>query len=1568
VSNIQLWDSVSGQVSALGVELQAPRSRHTASLLADGGVLVWGGVDAQGQPLTTGEVIDTKIPAVRFEASPIQPFRDPRSPLLADSLPTNDASGMPLGTLIGLRFSKPLNVATLNNSTVVLSSPEGGVTAKVVPTEEGMLVFVTPQAPLRSGAAYRVSVSGATDDSGQALPGVSILFTTEGGSTTTPSDQKDETAASSDPMDSSWRKLPPLQASSGETALAGQALELDGTPLPGVSIEIGSQKTSTDATGRFLLRNLAPGHHVMIIDGTPASRQGRLYGIYRVGVDIQGGRTNVLSYTIWMTPLDTRHVVRIPSPTTRDLVIVNPDVPGLELHIPANTVIRDARGRVVTEIGITPIPINQPPFPLKRGIVFPVYFTIQPGGATFSTAGRTWSASTAGQTRGARIHYQNYRNAKAGARFDFWNYDPERKGWYVYGRGRVSRDRRMIEPEPGVQIWTFDGAMVSMPGNAPPEGPKPDNSNPKDGEPVDLQTGLFVYSKTDLALTDVIPVALTRMYRQNDSISRAFGIGTNMPYDMFMVGDNAGGGFAEGYTYQDLILADGGRVHFTRTSPCDSSGYCGFTDAVYRASSAPGEFYGATLRWASGTTPYSVWLLTKKDGTVYEFGDSDGATYARYAAVLAIRDRYGNALTLTRDSNYNLTKITSPNGRWIQLSYDTSNRVTQAQDNSGRTVAYTYDAEGRLKTVTDAKSGVTTYGYDPNHNMVSIKDARNIVYLTNEYDADGRVRKQTQADSGTYEFDYTLGADGSVTATTVTDPRGNARKVTFNADGYMATDTRALGKPEQQTIIYTRQPGSGLIPRMTDSLNRQTTYTYDAMGNTTSVTRLAGTPEAVTTHFAYEPAFNNLKSVTDPLGRTTTLEYDSKGNVVAATDPLGNTTRSTYNTAGQPLTVTDPLGNVTQFTYQAGDLVGVTDPLNRTVSRFVDSVGRLGSVTDPLSRTVSYTYDALDQMTKVKDPLNNETLSTYDPNGNLLTVTDANQHATTYTYNNMDRVETRTDALSNSESYQYDLKGNLTQFTDRKEQVTAYGYDALDRRVFAGFMMGPGPMYESTINYTYDAGSRPAEIVDSASGTITRGYDMLDRLTSETTPQGTVNYTYDRVGRRETMTVSGQAATSYAYDAGDRLTQITQGTSTVSFAYDEAGRRTSLTLPNGIVVNYTYDAGSQLKAISYQKDGAALGDLGYGYDLAGRRVGLSGSFARTGLPDEVSTAVYNANNQLTQWGSATLTYDANGNTQAAGANSYTWNARNQLAAASGASFTYDAVGRRLGKTASGIATNYIYDGANPVQELAGSTPVANLLTGELDEYFLRTETTGSASFLTDALGGTVALADETGALTTHYTYEPFGKTAVTGAGTTNSFAFTGRELDATGLYYHRARYYSPTMGRFISEDPIGLAAGDGNLYAYVGNDPNDFADPFGLDKNKRRDSDCVNGLKRLVLSDVGKYIDTPARGTGTCVDFLKDTMGNYPTATWTKGPVPSSNTPLGTFVATFYDNNGTKYRSQSGFGHVGAWYGTSDNGIVLIDQYRNRELIGESPIRYGGKKNYNNNASNYYIVLVPCSK
>ena len=132
----------------------------------------------------------------------------------------------------------------------------------------------------------------------------------------------------------------------------------------------------------------------------------------------------------------------------------------------------------------------------------------------------------------------------------------------------------------------------------------------------------------------------------------------------------------------------------------------------------------------------------------------------------------------------------------------------------------------------------------------------------------------------------------------------------------------------------------------------------------------------------------------------------------------------------------------------------------------------------------------------------------------------------------------------------------------------------------------------------------------------------------------------------------------------------------------------------------------------------------------------------------------------------------------------------------------------------------MYDGWNPVQELQGGGPSANLLTGlNIDEYFTRTDSSGMGNFLSDALGSTVGLSDSSGAITTSYTYEPFGATTIAGAATGNSYQFTGRENDGTGVYAYRARYYSPSYQRFISQDPIGFGGGDANLYNYVFNDP-----------------------------------------------------------------------------------------------------------------------------------------------------
>ena len=164
----------------------------------------------------------------------------------------------------------------------------------------------------------------------------------------------------------------------------------------------------------------------------------------------------------------------------------------------------------------------------------------------------------------------------------------------------------------------------------------------------------------------------------------------------------------------------------------------------------------------------------------------------------------------------------------------------------------------------------------------------------------------------------------------------------------------------------------------------------------------------------------------------------------------------------------------------------------------------------------------------------------------------------------------------------------------------------------------------------------------------------------------------------------------------------------------------------------------------------------------------------------------------------------------------------------GRCFAYDPLGRRTGKNILAANSNFLYDGVNPVQELNGSTVTANLLTGGVDERFTRTDSTGTSNFLTDALGSTVALTSPSGSSNVQYSYEPYGNMSVTGT-TNNYYTYTGREADGLGLYYYRARYYNPSTGRFISEDPMGLRGGI-NEYAYVGNSPLNFIDPFGLDR------------------------------------------------------------------------------------------------------------------------------------------
>jgi hypothetical protein len=174
---------------------------------------------------------------------------------------------------------------------------------------------------------------------------------------------------------------------------------------------------------------------------------------------------------------------------------------------------------------------------------------------------------------------------------------------------------------------------------------------------------------------------------------------------------------------------------------------------------------------------------------------------------------------------------------------------------------------------------------------------------------------------------------------------------------------------------------------------------------------------------------------------------------------------------------------------------------------------------------------------------------------------------------------------------------------------------------------------------------------------------------------------------------------------------------------------------------YTYDNDSHVTGMTRTLGQTQVGNLTYRYDADGHVIEKTGSLAATGIPSAVSGNTFNLANEMTSFNGTPLSYDLNGNLLNDGTNTYTWDARNDLATLVGsgtlpttASFAYDALGRRFEKTINQQTTAFLYDGFNPVQELAPSglgqfAPTANMLTGlGIDEFFQRTDANGAQSF------------------------------------------------------------------------------------------------------------------------------------------------------------------------------------------------------------------------------------------------
>ncbi len=1190
----------------------------------------------------------------------------------------------------------------------------------------------------------------------------------------------------------------------GQTAVAGRFVLTTGEPLEGVGLAIGAAQTATDAAGNFILLAPPTGRQILGID---ANRARAGLPIYATDVTVTLGEVTVLP-TAWLTaPPPPERFVPIANATS-DQVIADARFPGVAFTLPAGVTITGWDGILKTRIAIERIlqdKLPVPPPPGRTRSLFQLFFGTPMGGVPSSPL---------------PVTLPNDLGLEPGGKAQLWYYDAAplpgaAAAWRLAGLGTVSTDGQTIASDPGVGIARFCGVCgLSCFIENEDSQPSADEGTPEDGEPVNLAIGQHLVDAVDLLQPGRIPAVVYRRYNPFDAFGRIAGFelflgqGWALSLDIALLDINQ--------SLRRLVMPGNARYEFARQS-----------DGRFGNRTNP-RFRGATISDEAD----GVQVLRFSNGNAWRFrGGWIGRGRTRPIAGLNLlieqRDRHDNVLTISRDGSGGVASLTQPDGRTISFTTSllvpgdvTSARLTQVRDALGRTVQYAYDpASRRLQSVTDAAGGETRYAYDVDGRLLSIRDQKGVTYVKNQYDAQGRVSAQEMADGGLWRYAYD-GPLGAHTVVRVTNPRGHTTTHRMGAGGRGDEVVDALGQS-----THAQRDGTGLASAVTDALGRTTRIEYDAARRpSASVDR-----EGNRWSFTYESVSGNVEKITDPLGHMTRFEYDATGNLTARVNPEGDRLEFGYDGGGAPTTVTDALGRTRTSTYDAaGNVTAIRDPLGNTATFEHDAGSRLVKAIDPKGAVTRWFHDALNRVTQIVDPGGGVSTFTYNAKGNLLALRDAGGNTTTYTYDDMDRRLTRTDALGRTKTFTYDLNGNVVRTVDANDQTTHHEYDALNRRIRTAHADG------SAVEYFYDAIGRLIRTTDTDGGTILMTYDTQDRLTEEITAQGVIGYAHDVLGRRRSVSVDGRISMTYDYDRNSRLKTLTQsGWGTATLDYFITGQLQRRTLPNRFSTRYEYDDTGRVTRLVYERMiGAVLGDLTYGYDMAGRRTTMGGSLARTLLPDSASASSYDVANQQLLFGNYTSTYDRNGNvTSVLGPDGFAtlvWDARDRLRGATRVdatlTFDYDGLGRRSRRVADDVVSSYQYAGGDVVRENRGGLELPYLRGLGADETLGQER---SLAYMIDGVRSTIGLVDDAGDVAQTFVYEPFGRAATSGSAERVRYQFTGRERDADWLYYYRARYYNPRLARFLQPDPLGLR-GEANPYAYAINNPIANIDPSGL--------------------------------------------------------------------------------------------------------------------------------------------
>lgn len=881
--------------------------------------------------------------------------------------------------------------------------------------------------------------------------------------------------------------------------------------------------------------------------------------------------------------------------------------------------------------------------------------------------------------------------------------------------------------------------------------------------------------------------------------------------------------------------------------------------------------------------------------------------------VISQKDGNGNTTTLKYDLLGRVLTENAPDKAQSSYTYDDANNILEVTNAKGNKLVYHYDGLGKLQKVMEPSKNIqlVELEYDDNENQISETDGnKNLKKLAydelerlvgvSNLDRTGKVLSERQVSYDDANLDRFGTPFFKVTVTEKGDKQDRVNNYYFDNFERLAKLGRVNGSKED--FAYYKYDYLGNQVEAVDFAGQKSTFYYDALSQLIKSTDAQGT----SSKFKYD-SLGNLIAQTNPIGQTVSFEYDSLGRKIIDKAPFEagkySVTKYYYDNAGNLSKLVDPEGFVTKQHYNNRNmLTAVERVLNSKESNITkydyDQVGNitkvhkgLNSFQDKDFSTYGYYYDQFNQLVKMTDAAGRETRYEYDNNGNLVELFDRNKVSTTFSYDGLNRLvykQNSKDGKKNGVQISYDKLGQTRQMADASG-TTIFDYDSLGRLTTINYGNGIRQ------NYSYDKADRISNLVvtQGSAKEINLGYqyDKVGRLTRVNNNGKSVNYKYDAAGKlmEELNGVTGVkseyqyypsgsmkslrhfngeeivSSYEYKYDKRGNQTQKDEGQGTTKYYYDALSRLEVALMPDRQIQNYEYDDLDNIRELTEIK-GTSVQVTNYKYDKDSR---LLLQDTERGADTEQKRFLYDANGNQTEKDEV---IKRNGSLVSSKTTRYDYDGYNQLSRVRQddgkfVEYTYNGTGLRTKKDFGDKSINYYYNGGNIILE----TDETNKVTAKNIRglRLISRETPVSTFFyLHNAHGDVTQLLDEKGQIIKDYRYDPYGneedemKPTFGGKQTQelwrkevekidNPFRYCGEYLDEeTGNYYLRARYYDPSIQRFINEDSYGVSRGtkwNQHLYGYSANNPINFIDPSG------------HSFRRLSYGASGKDVEAVQR-------------------------------------------------------------------------------------------------------------